>query len=66
MKVPIPLPGDSIGQEEVVNTEKISRLVTEKDVPTRHGDAVGQSFPLPEVNPNHGYGWCVAESKAKA
>lgn len=37
-----------------------------KDVNTRHGDAVGQSFPLTEVNPNHCYGWCVAESKAKA
>lgn len=37
-----------------------------EDVNTRHGNAIGQSFPLSEVNPNHGYGWRVAESKAKA
>lgn len=36
-----------------------------KDVTTRQGDAIGQSFPLTEVPPNHRYGWCVAESKAK-
>lgn len=34
-------------------------------VTTRHGDAIGQSFPLIEVLPNHCNGRCVAESKAK-
>lgn len=34
-------------------------------VTTRHGDTIGQSFPLIEVLPNHCDGWCVAESKAK-
>lgn len=47
-----------------MNNKKTKQQVS-KDVTTRHGDAISQSFPLAEVPPNHRYGWCVAESKAK-
>lgn len=46
-----------------MNDKKIKQHVS-KDVTTRQADAIGQSFPLTEVPPNHRYGWCVAESKA--
>lgn len=45
--------------------DKKTKQHVRKDVTTRHGDAIGQSFPLIEVPPNHRYGWCVAESKTK-
>lgn len=47
------------------NDESDTKQQVSKGVSTRQGDAIGQSFPLIKVRPYHGYGWCVAESKAK-
>lgn len=56
---------DAEGKRKYDMNDKKTKQHVRKDVTTRHGDAIGQSFPLIEVPPNHRYGWCVAESKTK-
>lgn len=56
---------DVEGKRKFDMDDKKTKQHVRKNVTTRHGDAIGQSFPLIEVLPNHRYGWCVAESKTK-
>lgn len=49
-----------------INEQLHSRSQNERpDAAARHGDAVCQGLPAPEVAADHGDGWSVAEGKSK-